>query len=184
MLLLPDVAALYRAADAVDATAARVDADMAAVSRTVEGLLWYGPRRDVVIGAVAAATWPGRQQASAERDLARALRQLARETEAELRVLAELAARARGHLEDLLRRARAVVDVTASAVGELASRVGATVVEVLTFDPVAALREARALAEQAVERLRTITVRLNSLPAPHDPRWRRLGPEILGWRPL
>ncbi len=52
------------------------------------------------------------------------------------------------------------------------------------MDPVGALREAKHLAQQAADGLRSIALRLQTLPEPHDPRWRQLGPEILGWRPL
>jgi ABC-type transporter Mla subunit MlaD len=185
MSLLPRVAELYRAADAVDATAAAVEADMANVTLLIEGLPWRGNRREVAHAAAAAATSAGRQQAAAERDLARALRRLAGDVEQELRVLADLARRARTHLEDLLRRARALVEAAAGVVAEAAARAATrVVVEVMTFDPVGALREARAMADEAADRVRRITMRLASLPEPSDPQWRRLGPEILGWRPL
>lgn len=184
MLALPDVEVLYRAADAIDATAARVEADMATVTQLVDGLPWHGPRRSVASASAVVAAGTGRRQATAERDLARALRRLARETEAELRVLADLAARARSHLEGLLRRAEALVVAAAGTLADATASVGAVMVEVLTFDPAAAVREARVLAEQAADRMRSITARLHSLPVAHDPQWRHLGPDILGWRPL
>jgi ABC-type transporter Mla subunit MlaD len=185
MPILPSVGELYRAADAVDATAALVEVDMANVARLVEGLPWRGNRREVAHAAVTAATSAGLQQAAAERELARALRRLAGDVERELRVLADLAQRARRHLEDLLRRAKALVEAAAAIVAEAAARTAArVVVEVMTFDPVGALCEARAVADEAADRLRRITMRLGSLPEPSDPQWRRLGPEILGWSPL
>ena len=185
MLLLPKVHELRQAADDVDAVAVRVDVDAASVARLVEELPWSGPRREAVRATTAVAVGIARGQADAERELAAALRRLAGEVERELRVLAELAARARGHLEELLRRARALADAAAAAVAEAAARVATRVVaEILSFDPVGALREARAVAQQAADRLGVITARLATLPEPHDPQWRRLGPEILGWRPL
>lgn len=157
---------------------------MAAVTAVVEGLPWQGGRRNAVTASATAIAGVGRQQASAERELAQALRRLAVDAEAELRFLAELADRARSHLEDLLRRARALVDLAASAVAEAAARVGGMLLDVLAGDPVGALREAREVAEQASDRMRSIAVRLSALPVPYDPQWRRIGPEILGWRPL
>lgn len=183
MAILPDLGALRSAADAIDATAAVVDADAAMVAQRIEALPWTGLRRQTVVGSTLVAVGAARGQADAERELARALRRLAGEVEQELRLLAELAARARRHLEDLLRRARALVEQAWSAVADAAARVGEIVVDVLTFDPSAALREARALADQAVDRLRQVTDRLGTLPEPHDPVWRRLGPEVLSWRP-
>ena len=181
---LPDVAALRVAADRLDRTAATVEADASTIASLVEGVPWRGPRREVVRGTARAAVAVARAQAGAERELARSLRQLALEVEEELRFLIALAERARRHLEELLRRARALVEATADAVRDAAAQVATRVLlEVATLDPAGAVREARALAEEALDRLRSITLRLQSLPLPHDPQWRRLGPEILAWRP-
>lgn len=185
MPVLPDLRALHTAADAVDRAADTVEADAASVAGLVGGLPWRGPRRELVVGGANAAVGVARGQAAAERELARALRQLALDVEHELRLLAALADRARRHLEDLLRRARALVAATADAVAAAAARVASRVLfEVVTLDPVGALREAKELAERAVETARRITVRLQSLPSPADPAWRQLAPEILGWRPV
>lgn len=185
MPVLPDLGVLYAAADAIDRTAATVEADAASVDRLVDALPWRGPRREVVAGGARVAVGVARGQAGAERELARALRQLALDVERELQVLAELAARARHHLEDLLQRAQALVAATADAVAAAAASIATRVLlEVATLDPAGALREARQLAEEALDRLRRITLRLHSLPARSDPIWRRLAPEILGWRPV
>lgn len=185
MPVFPDLRALHAAADAVDRAASMVESDAASVAGLVDGLPWRGPRRQIVVGGATAAVGVARGQAAAERELARALRQLALDVEHELRLLAALADRARRHLEDLLRRARALVAATADAVAAAAAQVGTRVLfEVVTFDPVGALREARELAERALETAWRITVRLQALPVPHDPAWRHLGPELLAWRPL
>jgi len=184
MPVLPDLRSLYEAADAVDRTAGTVEADTASLARMIDGLPWRGPRRDLIAGSATLAVGAAGGQAAEERALARALRALAIDVEHELRVLAELADRARRHLEELLRRARALVEATAAVVADAAAQVGPRVViEVVTFDPVGALREARRLADQAVDRMRSVMVRLHTLPEPRDPAWRQLGPEILGWRP-
>lgn len=180
----PDVRSLRAAADAVDRSADAVEADAAATARLVEGLPWHGPRRQVVVNGALGAVAVGRAQAEAERALARALRQLAAEVEHELRVLSELAARARRHLEELLRRARSVAAATADAVTRAAAGVGSIVAEVMTLDPLGAVREARQLADEAEGILRSVVQRLQTLPEPHDPAWRHLGPALLGWRPL
>jgi hypothetical protein len=139
----------------------------------------------VVGGAAHAAVGVARAQAGAERELARALRQLALDVEDELRFLAALADRARRHLEELLRRARSMVEAAADAVTDAVAQLATHVLlEVVTLDPGGAVREARVLAEQALDRWRSITLRLQTLPEAHDPQWRRLGPEILAWRPL
>ncbi len=183
MPLLPDLSVLHAAADVIDRTAATVEADAAAAAALVDGLPWRGPRREVVAATTRAAGGVAHGQAAAERDLARALRQLAVEVEHELQVLRELAGRARRRLEDLLGQAQGLADATASAVAAAAEAVGRVVVEVVTGDPVGALRQARRLADQAADRVRRIAARLHSLPEPHDPSWRQLGPEILGWHP-
>jgi hypothetical protein len=182
MPLLPDVHALRSAADAIDRTAAMVEADAGSADRLVSGLPWRGPRREVVAASIRMAAGVARNQADAERDLARALRQLAAEVEHELQVLRELADRARRHLEDLLQRARALVDATAAAL-EAASVVTHAVVEIVIGDPLGALRDARYLAAQAVERMQAVLARLQSLPAATDPIWRQLGPATLAWHP-
>lgn len=185
MPLLPDLQALRAAADAVDGTAATVEADAGHVGGLVDGLPWRGLRREVTARAAGAALAAAAGQAAAERDLARALRELALEVEHELRMLAALAARARAHLDELLRRARALVEATGRAVADAAAAaVARVVVEVMTFDPAGALNEARQLAEEALERLRAITLRLQALPEAHDPVWRRLAPQILAWHPV
>lgn len=185
MPFLPDLQALHVAADAVDRTAATVEADASSVSGLLDGLPWLGPRRELVVGGARMAVGVARGQAAEERELARALRQLAVAVERELQVLAALAARARRHLEELLQRARALVAATADAVATAAARAGTRILfEVMTFDPMGALREARQAAERAVDTARSITARLQALPVPHDPGWRQLGPEILGWRPV
>jgi len=185
MPVLPDLRALTAAADAVDRSADTVDADIAAVDRLVGALAWNGPRRDVIVSRVSTTVGVGRRQVAAERALARALRQLAVDVENELRALAELAARARRHLEELLQRAQALVAATASAVVDAVGQsLPGIVFAVVTADPGAALREAKHVAEQAVRNLQAIAMRLETLPEPHDPTWRHLGPGILGWRPL
>ena len=185
MPVLPDLRALHTAADAVDRAADTVEADAAGVARLVDDLPWRGPRREVAAGGARAAVLAARGQVAAERDLARALRQLAIDVEHELQVLAALAARARRHLEELLHRARALVAATADAVAGAVARAGAQVLfEVVTMDPLGALREARQMAERAGEILRSVSLRLQALPEPSDPVWRRLAPVILGWRPV
>ena len=184
MPVLPDVRALITAADAVDRSADAVEADAAGVGRLVDALPWHGPRRPVVAGSAVGAVALGRAQVEAERALARALRVLAGEVEHELRVLAELAARARRHLEELLQRARGLVAATADAVARAAAGLAGFVAEVMTLDPLGALREAQQLADEAEEILRSVVQRLNALPEPHDPAWRHLGPATLSWRPL
>lgn len=185
MPVLPDLRALVTAADAVDRVAATVEADAGGVARLLEELPWHGPRRHAVGGGARLAVGAARGQVAAERDLARALRQLALDVEHELAVLAALAARARRHLEDLMHRARALVAAAADAVAGAAAQVGTRLVlEVVTLDPLGALREARAMAERAGEILRSVVVRLQTLPDPSDPVWRELGPMVLAWRPV
>jgi len=185
MPIVPDLRSLATAADAVDRTAATVDADVAAVDRLVGELPWRGPRREMVVASATTAVGVARGQVAAERALARALRQLALDVEHELRVLADMAARARRHLEELLQRAQALVAATADAVASAVTH-GLTrvVAAIVTADPAAALREARHIADQAARSMQAIVVRLGTLPEPHDPAWRQLGPIILGWRPL
>ncbi len=178
MPVRPDLRALTLAADALDRSAGAVEADAAGVDQLVGGLPWHGPRRDVVGRSVEVATGAARSAP------AWALRQLALDVEHELRVLAALADRARRHLEDLFRQAHALVRATADAVADLAAQGVARIAwEVVTLDPAGALAEARALADQAHDRLASVTLRLAALPEPHDVAWRRLGPEILAWRP-
>jgi len=184
MPVLPDLRALHIAADAVDRAADTVQADADGVARLLHDLPWRGPRREFVADSTEAAVLVARGQVAVERDLARALRQLALDVEHELQMLAALAARARRHLEELLHRARALVAATAEAVAGAAARAGTFLFEVATMDPLGALREARHLADRASEILRSIAVRLQTLPEPSDPVWRRLAPAILGWRPL
>lgn len=185
MSVLPDLRALHTAADAVDRAADIVEADATGVAGLLDDLPWRGPRREVAAGGARAAVLAARGQVGAERSLARALRQLALDVEREVQVLAALAARARRHLEDLLHRARALVAATADAVAGAAARIGTHVLfEVVTMDPLGAWREARQLAERAGEVLRSVTLRLQTLPEPTDPVWRQLGPVILGWRPV
>jgi len=187
MSVLPDLQALRTAADAVDRTAVTVESDAASVDRLVDAIPWRGPLRNRVVGDAKTAVGVAHGQAAAERELARALRQLSLEVERELAVLAALAAlaaRARRHLEDLLHQAQALVSATADAVANAAAQGARILVAVVTADPTAALREARQIASKAVHDMQRITVRLHTLPEPHDPAWRRLGPEILGWRPL
>ena len=184
MPVVPDLRSLFEAADRVDHIADALEADATAVDRLVEDLPWRGPRRDLVAATTRMAVGSARGQVEAERDLARSLRQLAQEVERELELLAGLADRARRHLEELLRRAEALVQRTADAVAEAAVRAANIVLEVVTVDLAEAVREARELAERAYERLREIVSRLQTLPVSHDPVWRQLGPELLGWRPL
>jgi len=40
------------------------------------------------------------------------------------------------------------------------------------------------MKHRAEEGLRSITLRLEGLPEPHDPVWRSLGAELLRWQPL
>lgn len=185
MALLPDLRSLHTAAAAVDRIADQVEADAAAVDRLVEAVPWRGPRRERILSLVAdGAVGQGRRQAGAERELARALRELAGEVERELQVLADLAARARRHLEDLLARARAVATSAAQAAAEAVRSMASVAFEMLTGDAVAAVRAAQSLVDRAEDALRSITQRLHGLPAPYDPVWHRLGPGILQWQPL
>lgn len=185
MAFLPDLRTLHTAAAAVERIADQVEADAASVDRLVEAVPWRGPRRERILALVAdGAVGHGRRQAGAERELARALRELAGEVERELQVLADLAARARRHLEDLLSRARAVVASAAQAAAEAVRSMASMAFEMLTGDLAAAARAAQSLVERAEDALRSITQRLDSLPAPYDPAWRRLGPGILQWQPL
>ncbi len=185
MALLPDLQTLHAAAAAVDRIADQVDADAAAVDQRLVAIPWLGPRRDRILAQVAdVATGPVRGQAASERALARALRELAGTIERELDALAALAARARRHLEELLAQARAGVALATQAAAELARGLATLAFEVLTHDPIGAFRAAQALVERAEDVLRSIGLRLQALPEPHDPAWRRLGVEILQWQPL
>lgn len=181
MPLLPDLEALRRAADAVDATATALETDVTAMARRIEEIPWRGPRRDEVVGGGArGALILAEGQVDAERALAAALRRLATEVERVLRELAQLADAARRHLEELLRRARAAAAVAAAAAGHVARAVA----DLITHDPIGALHEGRAALRQAEQLVDAIAGRLRTLPEPHDPVWRQLGPQILGWRPL
>ena len=184
MPVLPDIRSLFTAADAVDHIADTLETDATAVDRLIVDLPWRGPRREVVVATTQLAVGSARGQVEAERELARSLRELAQEVEREIELLAGLADRARRHLEELLRRAEALVQMTADAVVDAATRAANIVVEVVTMDLAEAVREARELAERAYERLREIVSRLQTLPVSHDPVWRQLGPELLAWRPL
>lgn len=161
-----------------------MEAEAGRVGGLVAGLPWRGVRRDAATGSARVAAGVARGQAEAERDLAMALRELAFAVERELRVLDELAARARRHLEDLLRRATALVEATAQAAADAAATGVRVAFDVLTFDPAGAVREARRLAEAAGDRLLEITHRLQTLPVPYDPVWHQLGPQLLAWRPV
>ena len=185
MSLLPDLQTLHAAAAAVERIADQVDADATSADRLVEAIPWRGPRRERILSLVAdGAVGTGRRQAGAERELARALRELAGEVERELHVLADLAARARRHLEDLLSRARAVAAHAAQAAAEAVRSMASVAFEMLTGDPAGAVRAAQSMVDRAEDALRSITQRLQGLPAPHDPTWHRLGVEILQWQPL
>ncbi len=187
MAVIPDLQALQAAAAAIEKTAGDVEADAGVVDGKLQSIPWKGPRRDRVLGLAGAAVSTGRRQAEAERALARALRQLASTVEHELQVLAELAARARRHLEELLARARTLVARAAQEVANataLARSVITAVVDVVTADAAGALRAARSMVARAEELMQTITVRLNGLPDVHDPVWRQLGQEILRWQPV
>jgi len=183
--LLPNLQTLHAAAAAVDRIADQVDADAASADRLVEAVPWRGPRRERILSLVAdGAVGTGRRQAGAERDLARALRELAGEVERELRVLADLAARARRHLEDLLSRARALAVHAAEAAAAAVRGMASMALEMLTGDMDGAVRAAQNMVDRAEDALRSITQRLQGLPPPHDPGWHRLGVEILQWQPV
>lgn len=183
MPILPDLRSLREAANIVDATAQSVENDAADVDRLINALPWTGRRREVLGASLLAATSTARQQATAERNLARALRQLAGEAERELAVLKALAERARRHLDDLLRRAHALVERTVNELSAATRGLARVAGEILSFDPAGAVRESGELVARAKASLRSITEKLQGLPEPFDPIWRTLGPSILGWRP-
>ena len=184
MAILPDLRALTHAATAVERTAADVDADAGAVTGRLEAIPWQGPRRDRVLVVAELAVGTARRQAEAERMLARALRELAGAVERELQELAVLAARARRHLEELLARARVLLARAVQELSEVAAAAASFVWEVATGDVGGAVQAARALVQRTEECLRLITLRLQGLPAAHDPLWRPLATEIMRWQPL
>lgn len=183
MAFLPDVRSLIAAAEAVERTAADVDADAAHTHDLLEAVPWTGPRRTRVLALGEAAVRQGHGQAEAERALARALRELAGAVERELEALARLAARARRHLEELLARAHGVVQAARQA-ADAAGRALAVVVDIMAGNPVGAVQAAQAMVDQAEEIRRAIAQRLQGLPEDHDPAWRHLGEAILRWQPL
>ncbi|CAA9253572.1 MAG: hypothetical protein AVDCRST_MAG76-2410 [uncultured Acidimicrobiales bacterium] len=187
MAIIPDLQALREAATSVERTAADVDTDAGGVTSRLEMIPWQGPRRDRVLFLADVAVVTARAQAEAERALARALRELAGAVERELQELAALAERARRHLEELLSRARALVNRAAQELADLAAAAAVAaglVWDVVTGDVADAVATARSLVQRAEEALRSITLRLDSLPAPQDPLWRTLAREILRWQPL
>ncbi len=184
MAIRPDLRTLQAAAAAVERTAADVEADGANVNRQLGAIAWKGLRRERVLALADAAVSSGRRQAEAERELARALRELAGAVERELEQLALLAARARQHLEELLARAQALAARAAEEVATAARSLVTIAFDLATGDPNGALRAAQGLVNQVEQVLRSITVRLQGLPASDDPVWRSLGEEILRWQPL
>ena len=185
MPVVPDLSSLRAAADAVDRTAGTVEADAAAVQRLVDAIPWRGPLRERVADGARAAVGVAGGQARAEQALARALRQLAATVEHELQVLAALAAQGRRHLEELLHRAQALAQAAADAVAAAVARAAThLVLDLVSGDALAAVHEARQMADRVTEALRAVVERLTALPDPHDPAWYHLGPAILGWRPL
>ncbi|MEO5678964.1 MAG: hypothetical protein ABIS47_04765 [Acidimicrobiales bacterium] len=180
---MPDLRSLTAAAEAVERTAAGVDADGARTQALLEAVPWTGPRCTRVVALGEAAVRQGQRQADAERALARALRELAGAVERELEALALLAARARRHLEDLLARAHGVAQAARQA-ADAARHTMAVVVDLMIGNPAGAVQAAHALVQQAEDIYRAIAQRLQGLPEDHDPAWRQLGQEILRWQPL